>query len=339
MHRTTSRGARGSWQALSSLALGAAMLGLAVLNDRWQRARHRPARDGHAGAASPFAPKRRPSAPGIGWLEMVRSLWRKTGEDRILLIAAGVTYYALLALFPAIAALVSLFGLFADPGVIGQQLSGLSGVLPDGALQVVGDQIRRIQAHGGGTLGAYFLVGLGFSLWSANAGTKSLFDALNVVHGEREERTFLRFNLQSLAFTLGAIVFVSLAAGTIVILPAAFALIGLESLAASAVALARWPLLLIIMMLGLALIYRYGPSRPPMGWRWISWGSGTATVLWLAGSMLFSWYVASFGSFNRTYGSLGAAVGFMIWIWLSVVIVLVGAEIDAVLDDQGKQRA
>ncbi|MCL4765996.1 MAG: YihY/virulence factor BrkB family protein [Hyphomicrobiaceae bacterium] len=302
--------------------------------DRQRQPEHgRPlaARSGRAEAAEEAA------APGWtrgwtgGWTGVLWDTYQATQKDRVMLIAAGVTYYGLLALFPAIAALVSLYGLFADPEAIRQQLSSMEGVLPAGAIEVIGGQITRIQGQGS-TLGVYFFIGLLISLWSANAGVKSIFDALNALHEEPERRGFIQYNLQALAFTLGAIVFVILALGAIVVLPAVFAFIGLESMAGLVISLLRWPLLLVVTLVGLALLYSYGPSREKSEWRWMTWGSGIAAVVWLAGSMLFSWYVSSFGTFNETYGSLGAVIGFMIWIWLSAVIVLVGAEIDAQLE-------
>jgi len=246
-----------------------------------------------------------------------------------MLLAAGVSYYALLALFPALAALVSLFGLVADPASIQQQLSNLQGVVPEEALQIIGDQISRIQAQGGRTLSLYFFIGLAVSLWSANAGVKSVFDALNIVYEEPERRSFLQYNLHALLFTLGGILFIILAVSGIVILPAMFAFVGLESMSGRIISLLRWPLLLVALLLALALLYRYGPCREKPQWKWVTPGSIFTAVVWLAGSMLFSWYVSSFGTYNETYGSLGAVIAFMVWMWLSATIVLVGAEINA----------
>lgn len=246
-----------------------------------------------------------------------------------MLVAAGVSYYALLALFPALAALVSLFGLIADPASIEQQFSNLQGIIPEEALQIIGDQINRIQAQGGRTLGLYFFIGLAISLWSANVGVKSIFDALNIVYDEPERRSFIQYNLQALLFTLGGILFVILAVSGIVVLPAVFAFVGLESISGRIISLLRWPLLLVALLVALALLYRYGPSREKPKWRWVSPGSIFTAVVWLVGSMLFSWYVSSFGTYNETYGSLGAVIAFMVWMWLSATIVLVGAEINA----------
>jgi len=252
-------------------------------------------------------------------------------------VAAGVTYYALLAIFPAIAALVSIYGLFADPVTIQQHLQTLSGVLPGGALEIVGEQVKRIASQGGGALGFGFVVGLLISLWSANAGMKAVFDALNIVYDEEEKRSFIRLNLQSLAFTIGALLLVLIALAGIVVLPIVLNFVGLAGKTEWLISLARWPALLVVIVLALAVLYRYGPSRDEAEWKWVTPGGLVAAVLWLAGSMLFSWYVSNFGSYNETYGSLGAVIGFMTWIWLSSVVVLLGAEINAETEHQTAQ--
>ena len=272
--------------------------------------------------------------PARGWKDIAWRVYEQFTQDRVMSEAAGVTYYALLALFPAIAALVSIYGLFADPGTIESNLNALSGVLPGGALEVVSDQVKRIASKGGGTLGFGFILGLVISLWTANAGMKALFDALNIVYDEREKRSFVVLNAQSIAFTLGGIAFILLALGGIVALPVVLDFVGLSSGTEWLLALGRWPVLLAAVVLGLALIYRYGPSRERAQWKWITPGSLVAAVLWLVVSMLFSWYVSSFGNYNETYGSLGAVIGFMTWIWLSSIVILMGAEINAEIEHQ-----
>ncbi|WP_262299119.1 YihY/virulence factor BrkB family protein [Microvirga sesbaniae] len=272
--------------------------------------------------------------PAQGWKDILWRTYEEFGKDRIMSVAAGVTYYALLALFPAIAALVSIYGLFADPATIQDHLNTLSGVLPGGALDIIREQVTRIASKGGGALGFGFIFGLGLSLWSANAGMKAIFDALNIVYGEEEKRSFIKLNLMSLSFTLGAIVFILVALTGIIVLPIVLNFIGLGSGAEWLVSLARWPILLIGVVLGLSLIYRFGPSRDKAEWRWVTPGGIIAAVLWLAVSMLFSWYVANFGSYNETYGSLGAVIGFMTWIWLSTIVVLLGAEINSEMEHQ-----
>jgi membrane protein len=249
-------------------------------------------------------------------------------------VAAGVTYYALLALFPAIAALVSIYGLFADPATIQDHLNALSGVLPSGALDIIREQMTRIASKGGGTLGLSFVIGLAVSLWSANAGMKAIFDALNIVYGEDEKRSFVGLNVRSLSFTLGALAFLLLAIAAIVVLPILLNFVGLGSTVAWLLALGRWPILLVAVTLGLAVLYRTGPSRDAAKWKWVTPGGVLAAVLWLVVSMLFSWYVANFGSYNETYGSLGALIGFMTWMWISTIVVLTGAEINAEIEHQ-----
>lgn len=272
--------------------------------------------------------------PARGWKDILWRTYEEFNKDRVMSVAAGVTYYALLAVFPAIAALVSIYGLFSDPATIQDHLNTLSGVLPSGALDIIREQVVRIASQGGGALGFGFIFGLVLSLWSANAGMKAIFDALNIVYGEEEKRSFIKLNLLSLTFTLGAIAFILVALVGIIVLPIVLNFVGLGSRAEWILSLARWPILLIGVIFGLSLLYRFGPSRDKAEWKWVTPGGIVAAVLWLAVSMLFSWYVANFGSYNETYGSLGAVIGFMTWIWLSTVVVLFGAEINAEMEHQ-----
>jgi membrane protein len=267
------------------------------------------------------------------WRDIALRLYQEFNKDRILLVAAGVTFYAILALFPAIAALVSVYGAVADTSTIYAHLNDLRGILPDGAIDIIGGQVQRLTQKGGGTLGLTAVISILISLWSANGGVKAIFDALNVAYEEEEKRSFVRLNLQSLAFTLGALLFVGLALTGIVVVPAMLQVLGLDE-KAWYIALLRFPALLLLVIGTLAVLYRYGPSRREPKWRWVTWGSALAGVLWLAVSGLFSWYVANFGSYNETYGSLGAAIGFMTWIWLSTTVVLLGAELNAEMEHQ-----
>lgn len=245
-----------------------------------------------------------------------------------------MTYYSLLAIFPALAALVAIYGLFSDPGSIAKHLDQVSGFVPGGAIDVARDQLTRVASKEHQTLGLTFVVGLAVSLWSANAAMKSLFDTLNIVYGEREKRGFVTLNAVSLSFTLAGIAFVLVALGAVVIVPVALKFVGLSNAADLLVRIARWPAMFVVVALALALIYRFGPSREAPRWRWITWGSAVATVLWLGASALFSWYAANFGKFNETYGSLGAAIGFMTWLWISAIVILLGAELDAEMEHQ-----
>ncbi|WP_367116326.1 YihY/virulence factor BrkB family protein [Bradyrhizobium sp.] len=272
--------------------------------------------------------------PARGWKDILLRVYQNIPEHRVVSLAAGVTFYVLLAIFPAIAALVAIYGLFADPATLGVRLQAMSGMLPSGAIDIIRDQLTRVASQPGGTLGLTFAVSLGVSLWSANAAMKSLFDMLNIVYSEREKRGFIALNAVSLVFTAGGILFVLLALGAMVVLPPALRYFGLSDITEFVVQVARWPALFVIVTLALALIYRYGPSRDKPQWRWITWGSAFAAFGWLVASILFSWYAANFGKFNETYGSLGAVIGFMTWIWLSAIVILIGAELDAEMEHQ-----
>lgn len=272
--------------------------------------------------------------PARGWKDILLRVYGNIGEDRVMLVAAGVTFYSLLAIFPAIAALVALYGLFADPANITSHVDSLSGMVPSGVLEVLRNQMHHVAAQGHTKLGLAFLIGFVISLWSANAGIKSIFDALNLVYDEPEKRGFVKLNVVSLTFTLAAIVFVLIAIGAIVALPAVFASTGASGAMALVVKIARWPTLLVIIALALAVIYRYGPSRREPQWRWITWGSAFAAIGWIVVSILFSFYTANFADYNKTYGSLGAIVAFMFWLWLATTVILLGAEIDAEMEHQ-----
>ena len=267
--------------------------------------------------------------PAPRWKGIISRTYADIGRNRILALSAGVTFYAILALFPAIAAFVSLYGLFANPVAINSQIQSLAGVMPGGAIEVIEGQISSLTHAGGGSLGLGFAIGLVTALWSANAGSKAIFDALNVVYGEEEKRGFMRLTLTSLAFTCGAIVFLAIILGALIAIPIALKFLDLGGASSWLLWAARWPALLVLVGLVLAVLYRFGPSIGKPKWRWVTPGSALASVVWLGASMLFSWYVSSFGSYNKTYGSLGAAVGFMTWMWISGIIVLIGADINA----------
>ena len=272
--------------------------------------------------------------PPRGWGDILwRVLW-SISANRILSTAGGVAFFALLAVFPAIAAIVSLYGLFADSSTIGKHLSLLSGLLPGGVLQLVTDQVTLISRQANETLSVAFLTGLMIALGSANSGMAALFDALNVVYNEREKRSLVRFYATTLLFTFAGIAFVIVAITGVVLVPLILKFVGLASTTERLLAMLRWPVLLTIIMVGLAFIYRFGPSRRDARWRWVTWGSILGALLWVAASMLFSWYVATFDSYNRIYGSLGAGVGFMVWLWISAVIVLLGGQLNAEMEHQ-----
>jgi len=272
--------------------------------------------------------------PPRGWRDILWRVVHNVAEDRVLSTAGSVAFFALLATFPAMATVVSLYGFFADAVSIRGHLELLDGLVPDGVLLLIGDELARVSAQRTDTLGIAFLVGLGIAFWSANGGVAALFDALNVVYKEREKRSLLRFYGTTFLFTLGGVVFVLIALGVVVVLPVALGLFGAATQAERLIGVVRWPVLLLAVMLALALVYRFGPSRRTAKWRWVTWGSAVAAMLWVGVSMLFSWYVASFDSYNRVYGSLGAGIGFVTWIWISAVVVLLGGELNAEMEHQ-----
>ena len=275
--------------------------------------------------------------PPGGWVQIGKRVAVNFSSHRVMAEAASVTFYGLLALFPALAAFVSLYGFFADPVTLNDQLSTLQGVLPSGGMDILSGQLHALTSSSKKALGFGFLVGLATSLWSANAGVKSLLDALNVVYGTDEKRGFIKLTLVSFAFTLGGVVFLMVALGSIVVLPVALHFLGLDSLAKTVLGLARWPLLFLVVAGFLAVIFRWGPCRALAKWRWVTPGGLVATLLWILVSAAFSWYVSSFGNYNKTYGSLGAVIGFMTWMWLSLSVILTGALLDSELERQTEQ--
>jgi membrane protein len=275
--------------------------------------------------------------PGTGWKDILWRIYAEIQKDRLLAVAAGVVYFELLALFPALTALVSSYGLFADAKSISDHLSLLSGILPAGAFEIIQDQVARLTSKDPGKLGFGFFFGLALALWSANAGMKAIIDALNVIYDEDEKRGFFKLNLVSLAFTFGAIATALLAIGAVVVLPLVFNFIGLGGATQTVLAIVRWPVLLLLVLFGLAVLYRFGPSRRAAQWKWVTPGSVFATFAWLAGSGLLSLYLSKFADYDATYGSLGAAMGLMMWMWMSSIVVLVGAEINAEIEHQTAQ--
>jgi membrane protein len=285
------------------------------------------------------APQAESGAPAVRrrrgwpfWKHVLYCTYVGIGEHRLLALAAGVVFYGLLAIFPAITALVSSYALFANPSTIIGHLAVLSSVMPEGAYSIVAEQVTRIVGHTAGTLSFTFLSGLALALWSANAGVKAVIDALNIVYDAKERRGFIRLNLVSLAFTVSTIAGLLLAIAGIVVLPLVISYLRLDGYGNAISTWMRWPALFALLLIGLAILYRFGPDRDNARWQWISPGATFAAIAWLAGSALLSWYLGSFADYDATYGSLGAGIGLMMWLWVTNIVVLVGAEINAVID-------
>jgi membrane protein len=271
--------------------------------------------------------------PAKGWKDILWRTFREIGADKLPSVAGGVTFYALLALFPALGAFVSLYGLVADVNAVRDQLLGMAVVLPPSVVSILGDQMLRLASRPEGSLGFAFVTSLILSVWSANAGMKALFNGLNVAYDETEKRGFVRLTLLTYGFTLCGLLFLTITTGLLVALPIAFRFVGLGDAEPVWLAL-RWVILLAVAGAAFCIVYRYAPARSRARWRWVLPGGVFAAAFWLAGSFGFSFYVQNFAHYDATYGSLGAVIGFMMWIWFSIMVVLIGAELNAEIEHQ-----
>ncbi|MDO8380447.1 YihY/virulence factor BrkB family protein [Phenylobacterium sp.] len=271
--------------------------------------------------------------PMRGWKDVLWRTYREVTCDRLSAVAGGVTFYTLLALFPAIGVFVSLYGLFNDVTAVQAQLVQFAAVIPSSVIDIVGDQMLRLATRPHASLSAAFVLSLLLSIWSANAAMKALFDGLNIAYDEAEKRSYLFRTAMTYAFTLGLLVFLTLVSAILVAVPLYLRDAGFADFALVWVPM-RWLVILGLAATAFAMVYRYGPSRAQARWRWVSPGGVFAALLWLGGSLGFSWYVNNVAHFDATYGSLGAVIGFMMWIWFSVMVVLIGAELNAEIEHQ-----
>jgi membrane protein len=272
--------------------------------------------------------------PLKGWWQVVQRVWTESSRDNLSVVAAGCAFYALFAIFPALTALISLYGLTADPGVVEKQFDILSAILPPQAYEMVSDQIHRIADTSNRTLGWSLVVSLLIALWSVNNGTQAVFAALNIAYEEPERRSLLQFYLSAFTFTIIGILGGVLVLFALVYVPLLFRSTGYSSAFEWVVRIARWPVLAVVVLCLLSLVYRYGPCRRNAKWRWVSVGSLFATFVWLLASAGFSYYVANFANYDEMYGSLGAVIILLFWLYISFYIVLLGAEINAELELQ-----
>ncbi len=275
--------------------------------------------------------------PLKGWWQVAQRVWIESGRDNLSVVAAGCAFYALFAVFPALSALIALYGITADPASVDGQFDVLSSVLPPQAYQSVMEQIRRVASASSHSLGWGLAFSLGLALWSLGNLIQAMFAALNIAYEEVERRSLFRFYLNAFGFALLGILSGVLMLLAIVYVPILFAYAGFSSEFEVLVRVARWPLLALLVLVTLALLYRYGPCRRSAKWRWVSVGSILATALWLIASAGFSFYVSHFAQYDKTYGSLGAAIVLLFWLYLSFYIVLLGAEINAELELQTAQ--
>ena len=272
--------------------------------------------------------------PKQGWRDILLRTWDQMGQDHVSIVAAGVGFYGLLAIFPAITAIISIWGLMFDPAAITDQIDQVSGVLPQQARDVIKDQAASI-AEGAGTGASLAAIGgILLALYSSTKGVKSLIEGLNIIYDEDEKRGFVKLNLIALALTLALVLMMICTLGLLVVYPAVIGVFGFSSIIQTLVTYLRFPLLAVVAIVGLMILYRYAPSRDRPKWRWVNWGAIIATLIWIVGSIGFSIYMRYFGNYNETYGTLGAAIVLLTWFWLSAFIVLMGAELNSEIEHQ-----
>jgi membrane protein len=277
----------------------------------------------------------RPSEiPPRGWFAVLKRVKAEVKEDNVTLLAAGVAFYAMLAIFPAIIAVVTVYGMVADPAQVQSQVGELAKSLPSGADQLLTEQLKSVTEAGRQSLSIGLAVSLLAVLWTASGGVQGLVKGLNLVYDEKESRGFLKLRGLSLLLTLGAILIAVVAIALVAVFPAVVDDLKLGQTGQLAASIARWVVLALLVLSAVAVLYRYAPDRANPRWRWVSWGAVVALVLWLLGSIGFSWYVDNFGKYNQTYGALAAVIILLLWLFLSAFAVLLGAEIDAEIERQ-----
>jgi membrane protein len=275
--------------------------------------------------------------PAPGWKDVLLRTYKEFNDDRVTMIAAAVTYFLLLSLFPTLTAFVSIYGLFTDPATVAEHVQMLSSIVPEGGMQIINEQLTRLTSTGGTALSFALVISIVLALWSASSGVKTMFEAMNIAYDERESRNFFVLNATALLFTLGGIVGAIVMIGAAVLMPPILQALGLGAGFEWLIRIGTYVLLAVGLLLGLAALYRFGPSRQQPRWRWITPGAILAAIAVIVLSLLFSWYAANFGNFDKTYGSLGGLIGMLTWIWISVTAVLIGAELNSEAEKQTKK--
>jgi len=273
-----------------------------------------------------------------GWWTILTNFWAELDRDHVSIMAAGVAFYALLSIFPGMSALISLYGLVADPATIENQLNSLAGVLPQEALKLLSDQLHALVAAPRDKLGLGLLVSILIALWSATSGTGALMQALTVAYEEREERGILTYYGLAIALTIGVGAFALLSLFLIAVVPAIIGGLPMSHGWQERLSWIRWPLLAVLALIALGVLYRFAPSRREPCWHCLSAGTIAAALLWLIGSAGFSFYVARFSSYDKTYGSLGAVVILLMWFYVTTYIILAGAELNSEVEKAQARR-
>lgn len=330
----------------STLLRLAPWLGLATMTALWAQAIRKP-RPGLSKAEGPGTPEHFEAEepgrgrmapaphriPWRGWRDILWRTWLEVGRDRLPAVAGGITFYTLLAMIPAMGVFVSLYGLFADVETVSRQLDQLALFVPREVLSLLAEQMMRLATQRNETLSVAFVVSLLLSTWSANAGVAALFDGLNQAYDETEKRNFVVRRAVTYAFTGGLLLFATAVTGLLVALPLGLAAVGLSAETGWLIPF-RWVLMLALAAGFFAIVYRYGPSRERALWRWVAPGAVLAAAIWVAGSLGFSGYLNNVVHLDATYGALGGVVGFLLWVWFSVLVVLAGGELNAEIEHQ-----
>jgi membrane protein len=272
--------------------------------------------------------------PKAGWRDILLRVKDGIFEKNLSLISAGAAFYAFIAIPSGITVLISLYGLAFDPAQVQKQVATFHGVMPEQAMTLITDELTYISSQSHRALGIGLAVGLAVALWSASYATTSMITALNIVYGEVEKRNFVKFYATALVLTLATVIFGLLSLSLIAALPAAIQWLPLGPFGKTLASIVRWPLLIILFMTSLALAFRYAPCREQPKWRWISWGAVVGGILWIIASALFSFYVASFSSYDKSYGSLAGVVLLMMWLYVSAYVILISAELNAEIEHQ-----
>ncbi len=280
----------------------------------------------------------RPSdIPLAGWKQILLRVWRESGDDHISLVAAGVAFYGLLALFPAIAALVAIAGLVLEPSQITGNIESIAGLMPESASNIVVSQATAIAGSAEAGLGLAAAFGIALSLYSASKGVGSLVEGLNIAYDESDDRGLIKGTLLVLALTVFLIIGLVSGIGATLILPPLLSLVDLGAMTELLISLARWVLLCMMAVGGIAVLYRYGPDRAPAKWVWLTPGAVVACIGWLTASILFAWYSENFASYNESFGSLAGIIVLLTWLWISAYVILLGAELDAEVEAQTRE--
>jgi len=272
--------------------------------------------------------------PATGWKDVLMRVQGEIAKDHVGLVAAGVAFYGLLAIFPAITALMAITGLIYEPAELVGTLEGVGNLLPAEAADILIGQATEVAGSQQGGLTLSLILGLALALWSASTGVGSLIEGINLAYDEPETRGFVRLKLVTIALTLCMLVGVMVSAGLIIAVPVALSFLAFSPLMETVIQWVSYIPLAMIVVFGVGVLYRFGPDRNPATWKWLTPGAVTACILWLIASIAFSIYVANFGSYNETFGSLGGVVVMLMWMWISAYVILMGAELNSEIEAQ-----